>query len=190
MVRYGEMPSVAHVIGCRGVRWEECTDMLEGMATVLQRWVVQPVTGLLRRGADPQKLAWSLALGAVIGVNPLIGSTTVLALGLASAFRLNLVASQVGNHAMYPLELALFPVFVKLGSMLFSTKKLPLDGKVLWEAVKNHPWDTTRVLWMWEWHALVVWAVFAAVAMPAIAWGLRPVLEKMQKRMKKTVVSG
>jgi uncharacterized protein (DUF2062 family) len=163
------------------VRLEECTDMLEGMATLLQRWVVQPVTGLLRQGAEPERLAWSLALGVVVGVNPLIGSTTVLALALASVFRLNHVASQVGNHAMYPVELALFPVFVKLGSMVFSTEKLPLDGKALWTAVKNHPWDTTKVLWMWEWHALVVWAGFAVVAMPAIALVLRPGLERMQK---------
>jgi len=163
----------------------ECTDMLEGMATLLQRWVVQPVTGLLRRGAEPEKLAWSLALGVVVGVNPLIGSTTLLALGLASVFGLNLVASQVGNHAMYPVEIALFPVFVKLGSMVFSTARLPLDGKALWSAVKNHPWDTTKILWMWEWHALVVWAAFAVVAMPAIALGLKPLLEKMQRRMKK-----
>jgi uncharacterized protein (DUF2062 family) len=155
------------------------------MATLLQRWVVRPVTGLLRRGAEPEKLAWSLALGAVVGVNPLIGSTTLIALGLASVFRLNLVASQVGNHAMYPLEIALFPVFVKLGSLLFATRRLPLDGQALWGAVRSHPWDTTRVLWLWEWHALVVWAVFAVVATPLLALGLRPVLE----RMRKTVVS-
>jgi uncharacterized protein (DUF2062 family) len=151
--------------------------MLKTMATLLQRWVVRPVTGLLRHGAEPEKLAWSLALGAVVGVNPLIGSTTLVALALASAFRLNLVASQVGNHAMYPVEIALFPVFIKLGSLLFATRKLPLDGRALWEAVRQHPWDTTRVLWLWEWHALVVWAAFAVVAMPAIALGLRPVLE-------------
>jgi len=70
---------------------------------------------LLRKGADPDKLAWSLALGVVVGVNPLLGSTTLVALGLASVFRLNLVASQVGNHAMYPVELLLFPVFIKVG---------------------------------------------------------------------------
>jgi uncharacterized protein (DUF2062 family) len=159
--------------------------MLEAMASLLQRWVVQPVKGLLLHGADPKKLAWSLALGAVIGVNPLLGSTTLLALGVATAFRLNIVASQVGNHAMYPFELMLFPVFVKLGSVVFSTRKLPLRGPALLEAVRKHPWETTRVLWVWEWHALVVWAVFAAVAMPAIALGVTPLLEKMQRRMQR-----
>ena len=139
--------------------------------------------GLLKMGADPDKLAWSLALGVVVGVNPLLGSTTLVVLGLAALFRLNLVASQVGNHAMYPLEILMFPVFIKTGSLVFGTVKLPLEGHALWFAVKHHPWDTTRLLWTWEWHALVVWAVFAVVAVPAIALGSEPMLRKMAKRV-------
>jgi len=139
--------------------------------------------GLLRMGADPDRLAWSLALGLVVGVNPLLGSTTLVALGLASLFRLNLVASQVGNHAVYPLEILLFPVFIKLGDVIFGTDKLPLQGHDLWYAAKHHPWHTTRLLWRWEWHALVVWAIFAAVAMPVIAKASEPVLRKMAKRV-------
>ena len=139
--------------------------------------------GLLRRGADPDTLAWSLALGVVVGVNPLLGSTTVAVLGLAALFRLNIVASQVGNHAMYPVEILMFPVFIKVGSVIFGTPRVPLAGKALWGAVKHHPLDTTRLLWSWEWHALVVWAMFAVVAAPAIALGSEPMLRKMAKRV-------
>ena len=99
-----------------------------GVANVWQRWIVNPLMGLLRRGADPDKLAWSLALGVVVGVNPLLGSTTVVVLALAAVFRLNIVASQVGNHAVYPLEWLLFPVFIKLGDVVFGTEKLPARG--------------------------------------------------------------
>jgi hypothetical protein len=153
------------------------------VASLWQRWIVNPVMGLLKMGADPDKLAWSLALGVVVGVNPLLGSTTLVVLALAAVFRLNIVASQVGNHAMYPVEILLFPVFVKVGSLVFATPKLPLAGKALWHAVKHHPWDTTRLLWRWEWHALLVWAVFAVVAAPAIAFGIEPVLRKMARRV-------
>jgi uncharacterized protein (DUF2062 family) len=139
--------------------------------------------GLLRRGADPDKLAWSLALGVVVGVNPLLGSTTLVVLALAAALRLNIVASQVGNHAVYPLEWLLFPVFIKVGSVIFRTPSLPLSGHALWDAVKYHPWHTTRLLWRWEWHALVVWAVFAAIAMPLVAMASEPVLRKMATRV-------
>jgi uncharacterized protein (DUF2062 family) len=141
--------------------------------------------GLLKHGADPDRLAWSLALGIVIGINPLLGSTTLVVLALAAIFRLNLVASQVGNHSMYPMQLLLFPVFIKLGSLVFGTDRLPIHGKELYEAVKHHPWDTTKLLWTWEWHALIVWVVVAAVALPAIAMGVKPVLEKMARRMKR-----
>jgi uncharacterized protein (DUF2062 family) len=155
------------------------------VASLWQRWILNPVKGLLRHGADPHKLAWSLALGIVVGFNPLLGSTTVVVLALAAIFRLNLVASQVGNHAMYPVQLLMFPVFIKIGSLVFRTRKLPLAGKALWSAVKNHPWDTTRLLWSWEWHALVVWVVVAAIALPLLAMGIEPVLEKMARRMKR-----
>jgi len=149
----------------------------------VRRRVVEPLLQLLRIGATPHQLAWSIAIGAVIGINPLLGSTTVLALAVASVFRLNVVASQLGNHLLYPLELLLFPVFIRLGIVLFRTPGMPLEHKALVHAVKFHPWDTTRLLWRWEWHALVVWAVVAVVVAPVLQRILRPGLEHMLTRL-------
>jgi len=148
-----------------------------------RRRVVEPLLQLLRIGATPHQLAWSIAIGAVIGINPLLGSTTLLALALTPVFRLNIVASQLGNHIMYPLELLLFPVFVRLGIRLFHTPALPLDRPALLHAVKFHPWDTTRLLWLWEWHALIVWAAVAVVLAPLLQRLLRPALEHMLQRL-------
>ncbi len=148
------------------------------------RWkFARPLAHLLYHGATPERLAWSIAIGVVVGVNPLLGSTTLLALVVASVLRLNVVASQIGNHLVYPLELILFPVFIKAGSALFGTVGLPLAPKALFSAAKAHPWDTTRLLWRWEWHALVVWAGFAVVAAPVLKMVMKPVLEKMLARL-------
>ena len=108
----------------------------------------------------------------------------MLALAVASAFRLNLVASQLGNHVVYPLELLLFPVFVKLGILLFHTPHFPLGKEAVVGAVGRHPWETTKLLWTWEWHALVVWAVCAAICTPVLQRLLRPVLERMLDRLQ------
>jgi uncharacterized protein (DUF2062 family) len=167
----------------------KCNGYSGEMANLLQRVVIEPLMRLLRMGATPEQLAWSIALGMVVGINPLIGSTTIVALVLAGALRLNFVASQVGNHVVYPLELLLFPVFLKLGSKVFGSQRLPLDGKALMGAVRHHPWDTTRMLWMWEWHALVVWAVAAAVLMPLLSFALRPALRKLLARMPVEIAS-
>ena len=149
----------------------------------VRRRVVEPMLQLLRIGMTPRRLAWSIAIGVVIGVNPLLGSTTVLVLAVASAFRLNLVASQLGNHLVYPLELLLFPVFLRLGIVLFHSPGLPLEREALFRAIKRHPWDTTRLLWRWEWHALIVWLGFAVIAAPLLQLALRPILERMLAKL-------
>ncbi len=153
------------------------------MLAFIRPRLYDPLLQLLRVGATPEKLAWSIALGVVIGINPLLGSTTLLALAAASALRLNLVASQLGNHLVYPLELLLFPVFIRFGNTLFRTPGMPLSLRAMSDGIKRHPWDTTRQLWRWEWHALVVWALFAALAAPLFQMLLRPALERMLARL-------
>jgi uncharacterized protein (DUF2062 family) len=141
---------------------------------------------LLRAGATPSGLAWSVAVGFAIGVNPLLGSTTLLALAAVPVFRLNLVASQLACHLSYPLELLLFPVFIELGDRAFHSPRMPVHGHALLEAVRHHPWDTTRLLWTWEWHALVVWAVAAAVVVPLLQWLFCRLLLRLMTRQHGT----
>jgi uncharacterized protein (DUF2062 family) len=138
---------------------------------------------LLRMGATPERLAWSLAMGVMVGINPVLGTTTVLALAAASAFRLNYVASQVSNHGVYPLQLLLLPVWIKCGSVLFGTPGLKLGRRELILEIKHHPWQTTKALWTWEWHALVVWAIAVVVMMPLLAMAFKPMLGKMLDRL-------
>ncbi len=148
-----------------------------------QRRLITPILDLLRMGATPEKLAWSLAVGLVIGVNPLLGSTTLVCLLVALVARLNMVASQIANHLVYPLEIALFFVFIRLGDLLFHTGHLPLEGHALIHEARVHPIETTRLLWSWEWHALLVWAAFAVLAIPLLATLFTPPLRRLHHRL-------
>lgn len=138
---------------------------------------------MLRMGASPRRLAWSIALGLVVGVNPLLGSTTLLCLGLAFVFRLNLAASQLANHLMYPVEILLLVPFLRLGAFVFHTPAIPLSPQVLFAAAKTHPLALIESLWMWEWHALVLWAAGAIVLLPAVAAAMTPVLRRLLERV-------
>src|SRR5580698_196473 len=82
----------------------------------IYRRIALPILALLRMGASPEKLAWSLSVGFIIGINPILGSTTVLCLLVAFIFRLNVAASQIGNHLTYPLQVLLLIPFIRLGS--------------------------------------------------------------------------
>jgi uncharacterized protein (DUF2062 family) len=152
----------------------------------LYRSIVLPVLALLRMGATPKQLAWSISLGLVIGVNPLLGSTTLVCLGLALLFRLNLPASQLANHLMYPVEIVLFFPFLRLGAIVFQTGPIPLAPKLLFAEVRNHPLALLKSIWQWEWHALLLWALAATVLLPLIAALLTPLLHRMLVRAEDT----
>jgi uncharacterized protein (DUF2062 family) len=126
----------------------------------------------LRGGVTPRRLAWSLALGIVIGINPSVGVTTVLVILIAWAFSLNQVASQIGAHAVAPIHLLLFIPFVDLGVHLFHTRRIPLSRRQI-EHLSRHPWRLFHEIWQWEWHALIVWSLFAAIVMPLLARYIR-----------------
>ena len=92
-----------------------------GSGGVVRRWaepVVAAVRSSLRQGRTPEGIALSLAVGAAVGLFPLVGTTTLLGLALGSALRLNLPLLQAANWLVYPLQLALVLPLVRLGAWL------------------------------------------------------------------------
>ncbi len=143
--------------------------------------ILRPLLRQLRGGVTPRRLAWSLALGMVIGINPSVGVTTVLIVLLAWIFGLNQIASQVGNHVVAPLHIVLFIPFIQLGVHLFHTRRLPFSRREI-EHLSHHPLRLFREIWKWEWHALVIWGIVAAIALPLLAHYIRRALVVLLRR--------
>jgi uncharacterized protein (DUF2062 family) len=148
---------------------------------ILRRRVLRPLLCLLRGGVTPRRLAWSLALGLVIGINPSVGLTSVIVILIAWSFGLSQVASQIGVHAVAPIHLLLFIPFIELGVHLFHTGQLPMDRRQL-EHLSHHPLRLFENIWQWEWHALIIWAIVASIAMPLLAHYLRRALVLLMRR--------
>jgi uncharacterized protein (DUF2062 family) len=151
--------------------------------------VLRPLLRQLRCGVTPRRLAWSLALGMVLGINPSVGLTTLVVILLAWTLGLSQVASQIGTHVVAPLHLLLFIPFIELGVYLFHTRRLPLTRRQM-EHLTKHPLRMVHEVWRWEWHALVVWGVLAAVIMPVLAIYIRRGLVMLMRRHSALVRSG
>jgi uncharacterized protein (DUF2062 family) len=147
----------------------------ESIREWVRRQVLRPLLRMLRGGVTPRRLAWSLALGMVVGINPSVGLTTLLVVLLAWAFGLSKIASLIGTHVVSPLHLLLFIPFIEIGVYLFHTRRLPMDRKQL-EHLSHNPLRLLHNIWQWEWHALIIWAVIAVIAMPLLASYLRRAL--------------
>jgi hypothetical protein len=105
----------------------------------------------------------------------MLGATTLLCIGVALAFRLNLPAMQVVNYLAYPLQLALLIPFIRIGERLFGTEAMPLSLTAMLGALKIDPFGTIALFWSRIWHACTVWALLALPAMVLLALVLRPI---------------
>ncbi len=158
-------------------------------ASWLRRTLAAPVLRLLRHGASPRRLAWSLAVGLAVGINPVVGSATLAGLAIAHLLKLNHTATQIGVQGAYPLQLLLLLPFLRAGSWVFRAAALPMQGAALLAMLRQHPVRIVRLLWTWEWHALVVWVVVAGLVAPLLAMVLRQVLERTMARPAQTQAS-
>jgi uncharacterized protein (DUF2062 family) len=145
--------------------------------------VLRPLLRALRGGVTPRRLAWSLALGMVVGINPSVGLTTLFVVLVAWIFGLSKLASLIGTHVVAPLHLLLFIPFIELGVHFFRTRKLPMGRKQL-ERLSHHPLRLFHDIWQWEWHALIVWGALAGIVMPLLALYLRRALVLLMRRHK------
>jgi hypothetical protein len=127
---------------------------------------------LLKQGLDPERLAWSLAVGAALGCIPLYGTATMLCVGVAIAFRLNQPAILLANYLAYPLQLLLILPFIRLGERLFGNPHLPLSLAYLQGVLQAGVWRALQTLWTSLWHASVAWLLVVPIPMVLLAWGL------------------
>ena len=81
----------------------------------IQKKFILPLVNLLKQGMDPSRLSLALTSGAIIGVFPILGITTVICGVVAAFFRLNHPAIQLANYIAFPMQLVLFFPFLAIG---------------------------------------------------------------------------
>jgi uncharacterized protein (DUF2062 family) len=148
----------------------------------LHRRLVRPLLDLLRQGVTPEKIALSVALGLVLGVFPVLGSTTALCALAALMLRLNLPAIQIINYFVYPLQLALLLPFFRFGEWLFRAPHLPLSVSQIRAMIHADLGEAMGMLWTTIWHGVVAWCLFAPIVAIAVYATLVPTLRRALPR--------
>lgn len=146
--------------------------------------MIRPLLELLRQGATPEKLALSIALGAILSIIPAIGWSTTLCALIAFIWRLNLPAIQLVNYFLYPLQIALLIPFFRLGEKLFRAPHLPISVTQIYEFAHANLWGAVKFLWTTTWHAIVVWALIAPFVAALLYFLLVPAFRHVLKQVR------
>jgi uncharacterized protein (DUF2062 family) len=140
---------------------------------------LKPFVQLLRQGVSPEKLALTIALGIMLGVTPVLGSTTLLCTLAALLLRLNLPAIQLVNGVVYPLQFILLIPFYRLGAWIFGADASSISLGGVSKLIRSGAWQAIRALWVVTMHALVAWLVLGAAASAILYAVLVPLLRRL-----------
>jgi uncharacterized protein (DUF2062 family) len=149
-----------------------------------RRRVINPIVAQLKQGTAPEKIALSIALGAVFGVFPIIGVTTFLCGVAAWRLRLNQPLIQLTNYLMYPLHLLLLLPFYRAGETLFQQPHVPIFSIAdLMQRFSDSPMQFLADYSMVGVYGVVVWSLAALPLMALLYWLLLTPLQMMDARI-------
>ena len=123
-------------------------------------------------------MAICLALGAGIGIFPILGTTTAICALVALVLRLNLVAIQIANYAVYPLQLLLIIPFLRVGEKLAGASPVPLSVTQIADRFREGLWYALTTLFTSLMHAALGWLVLTPAAVVILWLALRPVMRR------------
>ena len=151
--------------------------------SVFRRKVVEPVIAQLKQGVTPDKMALSIALGGVIGIFPILGSTTFLCLIVGVIFKLNHPVMQLVNFLLYQFHIPMILFFVRIGEFIFGADPFSFSFDVLRKELRADPLGFVDQFGMAGVHAIVGWMVIAPWIAFAIYYSVRPILQKMSTNL-------
>ncbi len=148
-----------------------------------RRWVVNPVLAQLSQGTEPRKIALAIAFGITIGLFPVLGTPTLVSLGVGVALRLNQPILQVFREIAYPLHLATVLVFIKAGETLYGVPHTPLTIKMIFHKFSASPLQFTKDYGMLAVYAVSVWLLVAPLLLALLHYGTLPLVTRLSNRL-------
>ncbi|MES2801897.1 MAG: DUF2062 domain-containing protein [Bdellovibrionota bacterium] len=135
----------------------------------------------LIQGATPEKLAQSLSAGMLIGCFPLLGFATGLAAVFGIMFKLNHIVVQTANYMMYPVQLVLIPVYIKVVSLIVDVGDVPIRPDLMIELFRKDWVQFLKTYSLIGVYAVIFWFVVSCILFVVLQKILLPVIQKLNK---------
>jgi hypothetical protein len=150
-----------------------------------RRRLLAPVVAQLTQGISPEKIAWTISVGFVLGVFPILGSTTAVCFLVGWLFRLNQPILFVSKTLVYPLHLVLILVFIHLGERFHGVPLTPFSIPQMLERFNADPMQFARDFGMAAWHGISAWLLIAPLIGFAIKLAILPPLRSLAATLSK-----
>lgn len=159
-----------------------CTMMAASPPSFWQRYLLRPVIAQLQQGISSDKIAQTIAVGAACGIFPVLGGTTLVCLAAGALLRLNQPILQLVNYIVYPLQLALILVFIRIGEWFFHAPALSLSVSEMLGRFRLAPLRFFSDFAMTFVYCITAWFLVAPILAAVIYFAIRPLVRRFARR--------
>jgi len=155
----------------------------QGLHALWRRRVLGVALAQLRQGITPQRIALTVALGAVLGLFPILGTTTALCLLAGVFLKLNQPILQVVNWVAAPLQLPGIYFFVRTGERLTHAPAVSFSIPALMAAFKTAPLQFLKQYGVTGLRGVLAWVLIAPGIALVLYACLLPALKRLHERV-------
>lgn len=141
--------------------------------------VVTPIIKLLKQGITPEKISLCIALGVMLGVFPVLGSTMILCTIASFAFKLNLPLIQLISYLVYPMQILFLIPFIRFGEWMLNVSPFPISIEALVDMIKTDIWQTIITFWDATMHGIFGWLIISCIMIPLLYFAFLPLLKRI-----------
>jgi uncharacterized protein (DUF2062 family) len=139
----------------------------------------------LKQGISPEKIALTISIGICLSAFPILGTTSLLCLVIGVCLGLNQPVIQLVNWLGSPLQLGLFPAFVRLGEWLTRAQRVSFSIPELFAKFRQSPVAFFKEFGLTGWHGIVGWAVTIPFAFLILYSAILPLTKKLHRAYAK-----
>lgn len=148
-----------------------------------KKYILTILNEALRMGTSPRKLSITCGLGVILGLFPMLGTTTWICFAVAFFLRLNVVVIQLVNYLVFPLQLILIIPFIKAGAFIFGLGSFPYSRADLVEKFSSDFWGITKEVGIFLGAGVISWILFAVPIFLTVSYLMFRILKSRESRL-------
>ncbi len=134
-----------------------------------------------KEGLSPEKLAFSVTLGIVSGIFPVIGLTTVLSIFLTMLFRQNLLVVQSVQWILALAQVLLIIPFMQFGAYILNVQAFHINLAQINHAFQPGVLSGIKTVGIFHLYGILTWLILVIPASVVSYYGLLLIFQRKAK---------
>ena len=146
------------------------------------RYIGLPFEALVLQGSSTRQLSFAVAIGVTFGLFPIMGLSIPFCFVAALVFKAPQPATHAVNYAVYPLQIPMIFVFVRLGEWIMGAPNVSLAPSAILDLAKTDMVRFIEEFGLTCLHALLAWSLSAPFIFVGTFSAVRPLIARLRDK--------